>query len=285
MHACKRFLKINTVKRAYCVLDQTTCTNSSQRLISKSFNDETSFLWVHYLIFTYANAFLPLSLCLWKNWESSHTFTSYTEFDLQHIQNNKKNIVLLIHIQVTWNNLYFKLFKYSKFVTLTGTCPSLFCNIHHNDYPESLISIKHIKHHPYCVSPRTRIFLSNRSINICILNSMHVNISELVTPLNTARKIGKRPKYFPVFFTKIKPNYASLKAKTSIASTYHQRLSSRRLFQGWYHIHIAPCNGKFPSLLDLYWGENTLKRRFICRKSQKVFKNQRWKDERWKEKT
>lgn len=200
MHACKGFFKINTVKRAYCALDLTTCTNSSQRLVSKSFNDETSFLWVHYLIFTYANAFLLLSLCLWKNWGSSYTFTSYTEFDLQHIQNNKKIIVLLIHIQVTWNNFYFMLCKYSKYVALTGTCPSLFCNIHHNDYPESLISIKHIKRHPSCVSPTTGIFLSNRSINICILHSMHVNVSELVTPLNTARKIGKRPKHFSCVF-------------------------------------------------------------------------------------
>lgn len=79
----------------------------------------------------------------------------------------------------------------------------------------------------------TGIFLSNRSINFCILNKVHVSIFELITPLNTANKV-RDLSIFPVFFTKIKPNWASLQVKTSIASTYHQRLSSRSLFQGWY---------------------------------------------------
>lgn len=66
-----------------------------------------------------------------------------------------------------------------------GTCPCLFCNIQHNAYPQSSISIKHIKHQHLMYPKTTGIFLTSRSINICILNNVHVNISQLVNPLNT----------------------------------------------------------------------------------------------------
>lgn len=123
MHAGD-FLKYTQYKE-HIVLDLTTYTNSSQSHISKWFNDETSFLWACYLIFTYANAFHH-SPCVWKNWERSHIFTSYTEFDLQHLYNNNKIITLQwihmwrstmwIHIQITLNNFYFELCKCSKHV-------------------------------------------------------------------------------------------------------------------------------------------------------------------------
>lgn len=61
-------------------------------------------------------------------------------------------------------------------------------------------SMSYYTSHPVYLKT-TGIFLSNRPIYMCILNNMSVNISELVTPLNTANKIGKRPKYSSCVFS------------------------------------------------------------------------------------
>lgn len=168
-----------------------------------------SFLWVHYLIFICSVLQTPschsphISLKKIEK-HKSHTFTTYIEFYLQHVQNKKKMLLSQVQPQIIGTNFNLKLCKWSKLVALTGACLTCFVT-----YSVMLIltvqlasrTSNFISHPVYL--KMSVFFPSNRWMNLCTLTCVFTSLNSY-THLSTANKTGKWSKHFSCVFHKNK---------------------------------------------------------------------------------
>lgn len=150
--------------------------------------------------------------------------------------------------------------KENQYARFTGTalmcgpecCMSLlFCKTQRNAYTNSSNGIKNFKLHQVfcgfcpCVSFKIHPQALHNNHSVCSYLWSHIHMKSLWIRLASDSIIPL------LFLTTIQPNYAPLQVNASVA----YRLQCRRLIQGWYYIHIAPCNSKVSSLFDLWWGK------------------------------